>query len=216
MGKKIRYQAKFDLKIMRQLSNLTKDNVAEEIGYTTRSLERMERENAVTSLETVNRLCRLYRLECNEQFYYLDFHVDDLMREQLSHYGRKPRGGVNANSKHYYLYVRKTGYFRDCILGKGLWIADYNKNKEVRKLREIDISIYLQLQPNIEIINDGEEWDYWYYRLCIGKMNKVIVSEKCMKERLINCLDEVIIDKNRLMSYDGTTDLMFLGIKKRK
>ena len=49
MKRKIRYQAKTDLKLLRRINGISKEYVADKIGYTIRSLERMEKENAVTT-----------------------------------------------------------------------------------------------------------------------------------------------------------------------
>ena len=42
MKRKIRYQAKTDLKLLRRINGISKEYVADKIGYTIRSLERME------------------------------------------------------------------------------------------------------------------------------------------------------------------------------
>ena len=52
MKRKIRYQAKTDLKLLRRINGISKEYVADKIGYTIRSLERMEKENAVTTERT--------------------------------------------------------------------------------------------------------------------------------------------------------------------
>ena len=80
----------------------------------------------------------------------------------------------------------------------------------------MDAKRVLQRCPDVPIINSGKEWDYWYHKLCIGRMYKVLVSEICMKERLNNCLKETIVKKDELMRYDGTTDVMFRGGKDKK
>lgn len=201
-----------DLKGLRQIYKFSKEDVAERIGYTTRSLERMEKKNAATGEETARQLCHLYKIDFQEQFYKIDQKEENRLRDALANYGKIPEGSIDNNSKYYYLYVRKLGIFNDCIAGKGLWIADYNKNKEIRRLREVDAEKVLLNEPDIPIINNINEWKYWYFRLCIGKLYKVVVSEMCMKKCLRTCLDDVIVKKNELMSCEGITDIMFLGI----
>ena len=154
MKKKIRYQSKADLKGLRQIYRFSKEEVAEKIGYTTRSLERMERENAVTGEETARKLCDLYRIDFEEQFYRIVQREENWLKEALLNNGQIPDGLINNKSKYYYLYVRKLGMFQDCIAGKGLWIADYNRNKEIRRLREINAEKVLLHEPNITIINN--------------------------------------------------------------
>ena len=56
MKRKIRYQAKTDLKLLRRINGISKEYVADKIGYTIRSLERMEKENAVTTERTSHQL----------------------------------------------------------------------------------------------------------------------------------------------------------------
>ena len=91
----------------------------------------------------------------------------------------------------------------------------YNRNMERRRLREVNANVVLQEEPAIEIINSEDEWCYWYHNLIIGKLYKVIVSEGCMEKCLRTCLDEVIVTQDNLHSYDGMTDIAFLGTKKR-
>jgi transcriptional regulator with XRE-family HTH domain len=213
--RKIRYQSKTDLKGLREIYKISKDDVADKIGYSKRHLERMERENAVTGEETVRQFCDLYRIAFEEQFYRIDQEDENWLREALSNKGEIPDGSINNHSKYYYLYVRKLGIFKDCISGKGLWIADYNRNKEIRRLREVDAKKVLMREPNITIINNEKEWNYWYFKLCIGKSYEVVVAEECMKECLNECLDEVIVKRSELMKVDGITDIMFLGTKNR-
>lgn len=43
MKRKIRYQAKTDLKLLRRINGISKEYVADKIGYTIRSLERMKK-----------------------------------------------------------------------------------------------------------------------------------------------------------------------------
>ncbi len=212
MKKKIRYHAKTDLKVLRQLNGMSKEYVADKIGYTTRSLERMEEENAVTTEETAYKLCELYDIEYQEQFYVVEQRKEEYIKEILQKIGRIPANDIYPKSKYYLLYIRKIDMFKDCVAGKGIWIANYNRNKEVRRLREVDVYKALELNPDIIIINNKDEWQHWYYGLNIGKMYKVIISENCMNECMKNCLKERIVRRDELMYYDGTSDIMFLGV----
>lgn len=141
--------------------------------------------------------------------------VDEVILKLLMSDGKVPVNMIDDKRKYYLLYVRKLGLFQDCIAGKGMWIRNYNRNKEIRKLREVNARTILEIEPNIEIINDKDEWHYWYYGLTIGKLYKVIVSEACMRDCLKACLDEAIVAKNQLMVYDGITDIMFWGTRRK-
>ena len=66
MKRKIRYQAKTDLKLLRRINGISKEYVADKIGYTIRSLERMEKENAVTTERTEHQLFSLNDLVYEE------------------------------------------------------------------------------------------------------------------------------------------------------
>ncbi len=216
MRHKIRYQAKTDLKLLRQMSGMSKEYVADKIGYTIRSLERMEQENAVTTEITARQLCSLYDLDFGRQFYLINKNEMEVIAECFAKNGREPENIIYDNREYYLLYVRKVSLFEDYIAGKVMWIGNYNRNKERRKIRKVNAKIVKEIEPAIKIINSGEEWNYWYYGLTIGKLHKVIISEKCMKNNLSTCLDEVIVTQDELFSYDGTNDIAFLGIKKRK
>ena len=62
MKNKVRYQSKTDLKLLRELHHLSKECVANYINYSTRTLERIEKENAVTTEYTARQLCDLYNI----------------------------------------------------------------------------------------------------------------------------------------------------------
>ena len=209
----MRYQAKTDLKILRQLCNLSKEDVSAYIGYSIRTLERIEEENAVVDEAVAKCLSCLYNINFSEQFYKTDKRHDDWLNEKFADFGNKPNNMLVDDSIYYCLYVRRMGMFSDCIAGKGLWIREYNRNKEVRRLRRVDAKRVLERCPDIPIINNGKEWDYWYFKLCIGKLYKVLVSEACMKECMRDCLEERVVRKDELMKYDGITDVMFWGGK---
>lgn len=216
MRHKIRYQAKADLKLLRQMNGMSKEYVADKIGYTIRSLERMEQENAVTTEITARQLCSLYDLDFGRQFYLINKNEMEVIAECFVKNGREPENIIYDNREYHLLYVRKVSLFEDCIAGKVMWIGNYNRNKERRKIRKVNAKIVKEIEPAIKIINSGEEWNYWYYGLTIGKLHKVIISEECMKNNLSTCLDEVIVTQDELFSYDGTNDIAFLGMKKRK
>lgn len=95
-----------------------------------------------------------------------------------------------------------------------MWVGNYNRNMERRRLREVNANVVLQEEPAIEIINSEDEWCYWYHNLIIGKLYKVIVSEGCMEKCLRTCLDEVIVTQDNFHSYDGITDIAFWELKK--
>lgn len=68
MKNKVRYQSKTDLKLLRELHHLSKECVANYINYSTRTLERIEKENAVTTEYTARQLCDLYNINYNKFF----------------------------------------------------------------------------------------------------------------------------------------------------
>lgn len=175
----------------------------------------MEKENAVTTERTAHQLCSLYDLVYEEQFFIVDKKSLECVRRCLVENKKVPEHIVYHNSKYYLLYVRKVGLFQDCIAGNVMWVGNYNRNMERRRLREVNANVVLQEEPAIEIINSEDEWCYWYHNLIIGKLYKVIVSEGCMEKCLRTCLDEVIVTQDNLHSYDGMTDIAFLGTKKR-
>lgn len=215
MKHKIRYQSRVDLKSLRKICGFSKEYVADKIGYTVRTLERMEKENAVTTEETARQLCKLYVMEYQDYFYKIDGNFDALLNKKMAEIGTVPRN-VTMNSEYYLLYVRRIGFVQDCILGKVGWVGMYNRNRERRRLRPVNnVKAVLKLKPDTQIINNKDEWTYWYYNLTIGKLNRVVVSEECMQECLKGCLEEIIVLPCELMRYEGITDLAFVGIKQK-
>ena len=73
MKNKVRYQSKTDLKLLRELHHLSKECVANYINYSTRTLERIEKENAVTTEYTARQLCDLYNINYNKFFTFNSF-----------------------------------------------------------------------------------------------------------------------------------------------
>lgn len=90
-----------------------------------------------------------------------------------------------------------------------MWVGDYNRNKERRILREVNVINAVKLKPEAQLINNKNEWTYWYFNLTIGKLYEAIVSEPCMKD----CLREIIVTQDDLMKYDVFTDIAVLGGK---
>lgn len=172
MKRKIRYQAKTDLKLLRRINGISKEYVADKIGYTIRSLERMEKENAVTTERTAHQLCSLYDLVYEEQFFIVDKKSLECVRRCLVENKKVPEHIVYHNSKYYLLYVRKVGLFQDCIAGNVMWVGNYNRNMERRRLREVNANVVLQEEPAIEIINSEDE-SKSLYKILLTEQNEV-------------------------------------------
>ncbi len=210
MKQKMVYQSIADLKELRKILGLTKDVVADNIGYSVRTLERIEEENVVLTESIAKKLCQLYQLNFEEHFYKADKKFNDKVKELEMRLGKRPENLIYKENEYYYLYVRKVDLFGECIIGRVTWIANYNRNKERRKLEKVNPERVLYKEPHINIINTGDEWEYWRFSLTIGKIYKVLVSEKCMKECLSRCLKEYIVRRDELMIADGISDLIFL------
>ncbi len=215
MKKRVRIQCRTDLKLLRNLYGLSKETVAETIFCSVRGLERIEKENATTNEETAIRLCKLYDIDYEGQFYYpspMEEYIRDIYAGKFNVKSRVVKDGYT----YYYLYVWRVAYFEERVFGKGLWIRNYGKNKEIRVLREIDINGFLNVNTKVPVINEGEEWKNWYHALTVGKINKIVISRKCMEECLRDCLEEHIVYRDEMFYFDGTTDLISLGTKKNK
>lgn len=46
-----------------------------------------------------------------------------------------------------------------------MWVGDYNRNKERRILREVNVINAVKLKPEAQLINNKNEWTYWYFNL---------------------------------------------------
>ena len=215
MKYKIRFQCKSDLRIWRECFKLSKEYVANEIGYSVRNLERIEKENAIVTEETAKKLCDLYKIEYQDYFYKTDKNFDDNFNRILAESGTVPKNIIDSTDRYYLIYVRRTGFYQDCIAGKVMWVGDYNRNKERRILREVNVINAVKLKPEAQLINNKNEWTYWYFNLTIGKLYEAIVSEPCMKDCLEDCLREIIVTQDDLMKYDVFTDIAVLGGKNK-
>lgn len=212
MKNKVRYQSKTDLKLLCELHHLSKECVANYINYSTRTLERIEKENAVTTEYTARQLCDLYNINYNK--FFIKINKKNNCTKYIAQIERPDK--VDDAEEYYLLYVRRIDTRKDCIAGKVMWIENYGRHKERRVLRPINVAAVIEQRKDIQIINNGYEWVIWYYNLIIGKMYHVVVSKRCMKECLRFCLDEIIVSPKDLMIYDGATDIAFLGTKKRQ
>lgn len=207
---KVRYQARVDLKLLREMFGLSKEEVADTIYYSIRTLERMEKENAVTTESTARRLCDLYDIKYEESFFKYNKNTE--VTKCLAQCGKPVKNLVEETEEYYLLYVRKTSIVKSCIAGKVMWVGFTDDHKEIRVLRSINISALLENKPKILIINNYDEWEFWYLNLIIGKLYQVIVSKKCMERCLKYCLRNIIVSERELMTYDETTDIAFLGM----
>ena len=131
------YQSIADLKELRKTLGLTKDVVADNIGYSVRALERIEEENVVSTESIAKKLCQLYQLNFEEHFYRTDKKFNDKAKELEMRLGKRPENLIYKENEYYYLYVWKVGLFGERIVGRVTWIANYNCNKERRKLENI-------------------------------------------------------------------------------
>lgn len=215
MKEKIRYQCRIDLKLRREILNITKDEIAEKVFSSVRTIERIECKNATTNEETAKLISNFYNLKFHEHFYVLDNNLDEFFKKELAGSYKPGNNKVNYDSTYHCLYIRKISHFEDCIFGKGVWVRDHNKNKEVRTLAKLDMKVFTKSDPAIPIINEHDEWRNWYHGLTIGKIYKAAVSIDCMKVCLKDCLNEVIIRKDKNIYYfDDTSDMMYWGAKK--
>lgn len=80
-------------------------------------------------------------------------------------------------------------------MGKGIWVREYNRNKEVRKLLSFSRENIIEHFSSVPIC---------------------VTSEECMKSCLSECLKETIVRKDELYWLDGFTDIMFWGCKQNR
>ena len=91
MKQKMVYQSIADLKELRKILGLTKDVVADNIGYSVRTLERIEEENVVSTESIAKKLCQLYQLNFEEHFYKADKKFNDKVKELEMRLGKKQK-----------------------------------------------------------------------------------------------------------------------------
>lgn len=213
MNYKKAYRCKVDLKMLREAMKLSKEFVADEIGYSVRNFERIEKNNAVSSEEAARRICTFYKMEYAKVFDRYDdkYHIGAFFK----YIGTTPKNQIRKNETYYLLYVKKMENFEDCVLGKVGWLENCGKNMERRKLRSVDPRGVVECNPGIIILNERSEWENWYYNLIVGKWNKVMISESCLSNCMRSCLDEMVVNCDELLKFDGYYDMAFLGVKKR-
>lgn len=91
MKQKMVYQSIVDLKELRKNLGLTKEFVADNIGYSARTLERIEEENVVSIESIAKKLCQLYQLNFEEHFYKADKKFNDKVKELEMRLGKKQK-----------------------------------------------------------------------------------------------------------------------------
>ena len=105
MKQKMVYQSIVDLKELRKNLGLTKEFVADNIGYSARTLERIEEENVVSIESIAKKLCQLYQLNFEEHFYKADKKFNDKVKELEMRLGKKTENHIYKENEYYYLYV---------------------------------------------------------------------------------------------------------------
>lgn len=95
MNYKKAYRCKADLKMLREEMNLSKEFVANEIGYSVRNLERIEKNNAVASKEAACRICTLYKFKYEETFVIYDDR--NHMERVFKNIGKIPQNQIRQN-----------------------------------------------------------------------------------------------------------------------
>lgn len=105
-------------------------------------MERIEEENIVSTESIAKKLCQLYQLNFEEHFYRTDKKIDDKVKELEMQLGKRPENLIYKENEYYYLYVRKVGLLGECIVGRVTYIANYNRNKERRKLERVSPKEY--------------------------------------------------------------------------
>ena len=103
MKNKVRYQSKTDLKLLRELHHLSKECVANYINYSTRTLERIEKENAVTTEYTARQLCDLYNINYNK--FFIKINKKNNCTKYIAQIERPDK--VDDAEEYYLLYVRR-------------------------------------------------------------------------------------------------------------
>lgn len=216
MRQGIRYQCRRDLRRMREFFEMTREEVAEKVGYEVRTIVRIEEENATTTEETAIKLAELYELDYVDNFFIVEKRLLDVLRKNKKRLMVVRNRQDIMDTRYYCLYIRKTNFFQDCVLGKGIWVREYNRNKEVRKLLSFSRENIIEHFSSVPICVTSEEWEAWYMGTTVGKLYKIIVSEECMKSCLSECLKETIVRKDELYWLDGFTDIMFWGCKQNR
>lgn len=217
MEKCIRYQCRTDLKRLRNSYGMTREQLADMVNYGTQTIVRVERENATTNVGLARKLAKIYQLNFNEKFFMVDKRLlDDIRKTGKPLMKVRDRKNDIVDTKYYYLYICKTNFNRDFVLGKSVWISEYDRNKEVRRLLSLSGDTIVKYFGEEEFCLTPEEWLPWYMGLTIGKLHKVIVSQPVMKCYLSSCLDETIVRKDELYWIDGFTDIMVCGCKTKR
>lgn len=81
MRQGIRYQCRRDLRRMREFFEMTREEVAEKVGYEVRTIVRIEEENATTTEETAIKLAELYELDYVDNFFIVEKRLLDVLRK---------------------------------------------------------------------------------------------------------------------------------------
>lgn len=87
MRQSIRYQCTIDLKKMRELYGMTRQEVAEKVWCDARTIVRAERENATINAELANKLAEIYQFDFSDNF----FRVDKSLLDAVKNWGQPLR-----------------------------------------------------------------------------------------------------------------------------
>ncbi|HBF0594067.1 TPA: hypothetical protein KNN84_002027 [Clostridioides difficile] len=212
MKKYIRYQSRSDLKRLRKLFEYKIDDIVEYLFCSRRTFERIERDNGTSNIYLANRIAELYLQRFAELFIEIDLKTIKFINSIREYTLSTENSYIIENEVYYYIFLKKLDTCRDQIWGSTYWLEDYNKYKDIRKLREVNV-VYLLKNTNhkITIINTESQWYRTYFGLCIGKLHEILISKSCAEKCIPDILKRHVVESRLLFNNSKISDLMLLG-----
>ncbi|HGZ2740975.1 TPA: hypothetical protein ACOH99_002859, partial [Clostridioides difficile] len=212
MKKYIRYQSRSELKQLRKLFEYKIDDIVGYLFCSRRTFERIERDNGTSNICLANRIAELYFQRFDELFIEVDLEVIKFINSIREYTLSIEDSYIIENEIYYCIFLKKLDTCRDQIWGSTYWLEDYNKYKDIRKLREANVAYLLKnTNHKITIINTENQWYRIYFGLCIGKFHEILISKSCAEKCVPYILKRHVVESSLLFNNSKISDLMLLG-----
>ncbi len=203
------YYGSLALKDLRKAKRMTIEQLAALIPCSTRTVNRFEASNWTSNKQTAEKLAEIFSIPFQQLFLSVEQHlIEDLQSIAPAVTFGRPL----PETTYYLLHVRRISWFDANIWGKTIWIEDYNRTHELRRLCELTDSAPMVLyNAGVTVITTEEEWKSFLLRATIGCTYKIIASKDCLRVCAPRTLYKYAVHRRALYTDKLSPDVILLG-----
>lgn len=208
MKQHIVYYGTLDLKSLRKKYGLTVEELADLIYCSSRTINRIEACNQTSNIEIARKYADKFGYSLENLFVAVDQHFLERLASVTPFV---PLGAPLAETVYYLLYFRRISWWDANMWGKTKWVGIYDDEHELRALHELEECAAQKLgNQGIPAINTQAEWNSFFYRSVIGRTQRILVSEACLKRCAPRTLAYYAVEPQILFAT-GQPDVILLG-----